>query len=152
LDGEAFTRGTTVYLVDRRLDMLPPLLSEHLCSLRSNQDRLSVSVLWTLTTDLEVRDTWFGRTVIRYICNRIHSPLYPPLTLLPLHTLFKIHKRSCSGISFSREFCKPFNTGVRHIQERRAVPLTRNFWTPALAARSDGARCWSKEQGQTVSS
>ena len=37
LDGEAAARCTTVYLVDRRLDMLPALLSEDLCSLRSGQ-------------------------------------------------------------------------------------------------------------------
>ncbi|BDA44024.1 DIS3-like exonuclease 1 [Coccomyxa sp. Obi] len=65
LDGEAAARCTTVYLVDRRLDMLPSLLSEHLCSLRARTDRLAVSVLWTLSPDLEVRDVWFGRTIIR---------------------------------------------------------------------------------------
>eukprot|EP00884_Botryococcus_braunii_P009563 jgi/Botrbrau1/18608/Bobra.0367s0048.1 len=65
LDGEAASRCTTVYLTDRRLDMLPALLSEHLCSLRANCDRLAVSVLWNLGPDLAVRSTWFGRTVIR---------------------------------------------------------------------------------------
>ncbi|KAK9809126.1 hypothetical protein WJX72_009740 [[Myrmecia] bisecta] len=65
LDGEARARGTTVYLVDRRLDMLPALLSEQLCSLRSGVDRLAVSVLWTLGADWAVKATWFGRTIIR---------------------------------------------------------------------------------------
>lgn len=63
---EAQARGTTVYLVDRRLDMLPSLLSEQLCSLRSGLDRLAVSVIWTLDPDLAVKEVWFGRTVIRY--------------------------------------------------------------------------------------
>ena len=67
LDAESAARGTTVYLVDRRLDMLPALLSEHLCSLRQGQDRLAVSVLWTLDSDLKVQDTWFGRTIIRLL-------------------------------------------------------------------------------------
>ena len=66
LDGEAAARCTTVYLVERRLDMLPSLLSEHLCSLRARTDRLAVSALWTLSPDLEVREVWFGRTIIRY--------------------------------------------------------------------------------------
>ena len=66
LDGEAYARGTTVYLVERRVDMLPSLLSEHLCSLRAGQDRLAVSVLWTLGPQLEVLDVWFGRTIIRW--------------------------------------------------------------------------------------
>ncbi|KAL4852980.1 DIS3-like exonuclease 1 [Chlorella vulgaris] len=66
LDGEAAARCTTVYLVDRRLDMLPALLSEDLCSLRSGADRYAVSVVWTLDADsLEVLGTWFGRTLIR---------------------------------------------------------------------------------------
>lgn len=65
LDSEGFARGTTVYLVDERLDMLPGLLSEHLCSLRQQQDRLAVSVIWTLGPQLDVEDVWFGRSVIR---------------------------------------------------------------------------------------
>ncbi|KAL4433810.1 hypothetical protein ABPG75_000251 [Micractinium tetrahymenae] len=66
LDSEAASRCTTVYLVDRRLDMLPALLSEDLCSLRGGQDRYAVSVLWTLDAEsFEVQDTWFGRTLIR---------------------------------------------------------------------------------------
>ena len=65
LDGEAYARGTTVYLQDRRLDMLPSLLSEHLCSLRAGVDRCAVTVLWTLNADLSVGSIWFGRSVIR---------------------------------------------------------------------------------------
>ncbi|KAI7844065.1 hypothetical protein COHA_002209 [Chlorella ohadii] len=66
LDSEAASRCTTVYLVDRRLDMLPALLSEDLCSLRGGQDRYAVSVLWTLDAEsFEVQDVWFGRTLIR---------------------------------------------------------------------------------------
>jgi len=46
IDVEAMKRGTSVYLVDRRISMIPPLLSENLCSLRQNQDRLSISVFF----------------------------------------------------------------------------------------------------------
>lgn len=65
LDKEAQTRATTFYLVDRRFDMLPTLLSSDLCSLHGNTDRLAVSVIWTMSSDFEkVKSTWFGRTVI----------------------------------------------------------------------------------------
>lgn len=64
LDHEAQTRGTTVYLVDRRLDMLPSLLSENLASLLEKRDRLAMSCVWTLDENLDVVDVWFGRTVI----------------------------------------------------------------------------------------
>ncbi|RUP45112.1 hypothetical protein BC936DRAFT_148596 [Jimgerdemannia flammicorona] len=46
MDIEAAHRGTTVYLVDKRIDMLPSLLGTNLCSLRSNVDRLAFSCLW----------------------------------------------------------------------------------------------------------
>lgn len=46
LDTEASDRCTTVYLTDKRIDMVPELLGSNLCSLRSNVDRLAFSVLW----------------------------------------------------------------------------------------------------------
>lgn len=65
LDKEAQARGTTFYLVDRRFDMLPSLLSSDLCSLHGDTDRLAVSVIWTLSSDFKtVKNCWFGRTVI----------------------------------------------------------------------------------------
>jgi exoribonuclease R len=68
LDREAQVRGTTFYLVDRRFDMLPSLLSSNLCSLHGGTDRLAVSVIWTLSSDLrDVLSTWFGRTIIHNV-------------------------------------------------------------------------------------
>ena len=46
MDSEAASRGTTVYLVDKRIDMLPALLGTNLCSLRPNVERLAFSVIW----------------------------------------------------------------------------------------------------------
>lgn len=69
LDREAAARATTVYLADRRLDMLPPLLSADLCSLRAQRDRYCVSVVWVVDEGREWRrekgSTWVGRTVVR---------------------------------------------------------------------------------------
>ncbi|KAJ1865089.1 hypothetical protein LPJ73_000113 [Coemansia sp. RSA 2703] len=67
-DQEARARGTTVYLADRRFNMIPEVLSEHVCSLHENVDRLAVSVIWQLDSNLHVRDVWFGRSVIRSAC------------------------------------------------------------------------------------
>lgn len=64
-DIEAQSRSTTVYLADRRYDMLPGILSANLCSLVSGVDRYAVSVIWELTPTYEVKDVWYGRTVIR---------------------------------------------------------------------------------------
>jgi len=65
MDKEASIRGTTVYLCDRRIDMLPELLSSNLCSLRGNEERYAFSVLWTLTNDAEVVDVQFCKSIIR---------------------------------------------------------------------------------------
>lgn len=65
LDIEARARGTSVYLPDRRIDMLPTLLSERLCSLRVGEPRYAVSVIWQLDADGKVLDTWYGRTLIK---------------------------------------------------------------------------------------
>ena len=46
MDNEAAARGTTVYLVDKRIDMLPELLGTNLCSLRPHVERLAFSVIW----------------------------------------------------------------------------------------------------------
>ena len=46
MDTEAAARGTTVYLVDKRVDMLPSLLGTNLCSLRPFVERLAFSAVW----------------------------------------------------------------------------------------------------------
>ncbi|XP_076305106.1 DIS3-like exonuclease 1 isoform X2 [Tachypleus tridentatus] len=63
-DIEARSRGVTVYLADRRYDMLPPVLSGDLCSLLGQTDRYTVSVMWEFDPHFELRNVWFGRTII----------------------------------------------------------------------------------------
>ncbi|KAJ3051446.1 exosome catalytic subunit dis3 [Rhizophlyctis rosea] len=65
MDLEAQRRGTTVYLVDKRIDMLPSLLGTNLCSLRSNVDRLAFSCIWEVTPDAKVKDVRYTKSVIR---------------------------------------------------------------------------------------
>ena len=64
LDKEAYNRATSVYLVDRTIPMLPPQLSEDLCSLKPDVDRLSFSAVFTVRNG-KVEDRWFGRGIIR---------------------------------------------------------------------------------------
>ena len=64
LDKEAFERGTSVYLVDRCVPMLPENLSNGLCSLRPNEDKLCFSAVFKLDHNGHVLEEWFGRTVI----------------------------------------------------------------------------------------
>jgi len=64
LDSEAYDRATSVYLVDRVVPMLPEKLSNGVCSLRPNEDKLTFSAVFKMNEQGEVLDEWFGRTVI----------------------------------------------------------------------------------------
>ena len=64
LDQEAKERGTSVYLVDRVIPMLPEVLSNDLCSLRPNEDRLAFSAIFELDKDAHIKSEWYGQTVI----------------------------------------------------------------------------------------
>ena len=64
LDCEAKDRGTSVYLVDRTVPMLPERLCNELCSLRPNEEKLCFSAVFKLNDEAEVLEQWFGRTVI----------------------------------------------------------------------------------------
>lgn len=64
LDKEAYERGTSVYLVDRVIPMLPERLSNNLCSLRPKEEKLCFSAVFELTPQAQIINEWFGRTVI----------------------------------------------------------------------------------------
>ena len=65
MDKEAALRGTTVYLVDKRIDMLPMLLGTDLCSLKPYVGRYSFSVLWELDNNADIVSASFTKSVIR---------------------------------------------------------------------------------------
>jgi len=64
LDEEAYERGTSVYLVDRTIPMLPERLSNELCSLRPNEDKLTFSAVFELDNKAKIIKEWFGKTII----------------------------------------------------------------------------------------
>ena len=65
LDKEAYARATSVYLVDRTIPMLPEKLSNGVCSLRPDEEKLCFSAVFRLNEEAQVLEEWFGRTVIR---------------------------------------------------------------------------------------
>lgn len=64
LEKEAFRRATSVYLVDRVVPMLPERLSNGLCSLRPDEDKLTFSAVFEMDTEGNILNEWFGRTII----------------------------------------------------------------------------------------
>lgn len=64
LDKEAYLRGNSIYLVDRVVPMLPERLSNELCSLRPNEDKLTFSVIFEVDSKHQVVDFWIGKTII----------------------------------------------------------------------------------------
>ncbi|GHA64541.1 ribonuclease R [Pontibacter akesuensis] len=64
LEREAFKRATSVYLVDRTIPMLPERLSNGLCSLRPNEEKLTFSAVFELDEKGKIYESWFGRTII----------------------------------------------------------------------------------------
>lgn len=73
LDEEAADRGTSTYLVDKRLDMLPGLLTTKLCSLTSTEDHFAFSVLWEMQlvgkNDVQIVDVSFCKSIIRSVAS-----------------------------------------------------------------------------------
>ncbi|WP_111308703.1 ribonuclease R [Confluentibacter sediminis] len=63
LDAEAYERGTSVYLVDRVVPMLPEILSNNACSLRPHEEKLTFSAVFQINDKTEIKNQWFGRTV-----------------------------------------------------------------------------------------
>ncbi len=65
IDREAYERGTSVYLVDRTIPMLPEKLCNDVCSLRQDEDKLCFSVVMEMDNKAKIHKTWMGKTVIR---------------------------------------------------------------------------------------
>ena len=64
VEKEAFERATSVYLVDRVVPMIPEKLSNMVCSLRPNEEKLCYSIVFELDKNADILDQWIGRTII----------------------------------------------------------------------------------------
>lgn len=64
IDKEAYKRATSIYLVDRVIPMLPEKLSNKVCSLRPNEEKLCFSAVFEFDGNNKLKSKWFGKTVI----------------------------------------------------------------------------------------
>ena len=128
LDEEARERGTSVYLVDRTIPMLPEILSNDLCSLVPDKDRLTMSAVFLIDKNAQVKSEWFGRAVIhsqkRFTyeeaeesIKRSGAPLHKELSILNNLAKKLTKERFMSGaISLDQE-------EVKFILDANGVPL-----------------------------
>ncbi len=65
IDKEAYKRATSVYLVDRVVPMLPEKLSNKLCSLRPNEEKLCFSAVFVVDDQMNIKEEWFGKAIIK---------------------------------------------------------------------------------------
>jgi len=65
IDGEGFQRATSIYLVDRTIPMLPEKLSNFLCSLRPDEEKLCFSAIFEMDDGGNIKNQWLGKTIIR---------------------------------------------------------------------------------------
>ena len=112
IDDEGRERATSVYLVDRTIPMLPEVLSNDLCSLNPNEDRLAVSAVFTLDKDANIIDEWFGETIIhsdkrfayeeaQEVLDKGEGPLHTELTnLLTLSKKIRARRQEHGAIEF----------------------------------------------------
>lgn len=65
LDSEAYKRATSIYFVDFVVPMFPKILSNHLCSLLPNEERLCFSAIFEINKEAKLLKSWFGKTIIK---------------------------------------------------------------------------------------
>ena len=132
IDQEGYARGTSVYLVDRVVPMLPEKLSNFICSLRPGEEKLCYSAVFEINDKAEVLEEWFGRTVIHSDCRFTYEEAQEIIEsgkgnmadeILTLHRLAQIMRaeRFRRG-SFSFE-----RVEVKFEIDEKGIPL-RVFW------------------------
>ncbi|MDD4847922.1 MAG: ribonuclease R [Bacteroidales bacterium] len=129
LDQEAFKRGTSVYLVDRTIPMLPEKLCNNVCSLRPDEDKFTFSAVFELDETAKIVKEWFGKTVIRsnrrYAYEEVQKMIegekatfYPEImTLHRLASRLREERQKQGSINFeSRE--------VKFVLDEKAHPIS----------------------------
>jgi ribonuclease R len=118
IDEEGLQRATSVYLVDRVVPMLPERLSNYICSLRPNEEKLCFSAVFVINDKAEILNEWFGRTIIksdrRFSYNEAQQVIDTGqgdlvdalLTLNRIAQLMRENRFKAGAVSFEREEVK----------------------------------------------
>ena len=121
IDEEAQNRATSVYLVDRVMPMLPETLSNNLCSLRPNEEKLTFSAVFVMKKNGEVLEEWYGKTVTESDCRLSYEEaqyiIEKESTIIPKEeTILKEEKRVTQKIV---EAITTLNSVAKTIRNKR---------------------------------
>ncbi|MDY3979403.1 MAG: ribonuclease R [Tidjanibacter sp.] len=164
IEKEAVERATSVYLVDRTIPMLPEKLSNNLCSLRPNEEKLCFSAVFEIDEKCNIRKEWFGRTIIRSDRRFTYDEAQQVIEsgngdcadeILTLNRLAQAMRKArfeSGAIAFEREEAK-FSldadgkpTGVYYKEQKEANKLIEEFML--LANRSVAAFVGKKKNAE----
>lgn len=140
LDRDARKRATSVYLVQRVVPMLPPALSEELCSLLPGVERLAFSVILTLTKEAKVIKKWFGKTVVKSAAKLSYNTVQDVLNGKPL-----------ADVSFTPGHEAPsVENDINLLYDLAKVLRTRRFQQGALRLNSPSLSFKLNDKGLPV--
>ena len=121
LDDEAYKRATSVYLVDRVVPMLPEQLSNKVCSLRPNEEKLTFAAIFTLDIYGNVKDQKFGRTVInsnyRFAYHEAQHIINTKTTTIPAE--ISLTSKTYKVDEKVKEAILQLNTTAQHLRKKR---------------------------------
>uniref|UniRef100_A0A8C7E4L9 Protein DIS3 homolog n=1 Tax=Naja naja TaxID=35670 RepID=A0A8C7E4L9_NAJNA len=134
LDQESAKRGTTVYLCEKRIDMVPDLLSSNLCSLRSNVDRFAFSCIWEMNQNAEILATRFTKSVIN---SKVGFKMSGPLFLFCRETNSMVEEfMLLANISVAQKINQEFSEHA--LLRKHPAPPPSNYDILVKAAKSKG--------------
>jgi protein SSD1 len=140
LDRDARKRATSVYLVQRAVPMLPPALSEELCSLAPREERLAFSVVLTLTKEAKIIKKWFGKTVVKSAAKLSYGMVQGVLDGEPLRNVSVAPEHEVSSVE----------NDIRLLYELAKVLRTRRFQNGSLRLESPRLSFKLNDQGLPV--
>ena len=121
LDDEAYKRATSVYLVDRVVPMLPEQLSNKVCSLRPNEEKLTFAAIFTLDTHGNIKEQKFGRTVInsnyRFAYHEAQHIIETGQSIIPAE--LSLTEKQYTVDEKVKEAILQLNTTAKHLQKKR---------------------------------
>ena len=121
LNDEAYQRATSVYLVDRVVPMLPEQLSNKVCSLRPNEEKLTFAAIFTLDTHGNIKEQKFGRTVInsnyRFAYHEAQHIIETGQSIIPAE--LSLTEKQYTVDEKVKEAILQLNTTAKHLQKKR---------------------------------